>query len=98
MKIFDDEEYNQTYTQYLQANARGDFKTAAKLAKILSEKNHTDPEFQKMLTILGIEEWTPEKDTLRKKLNRDYWRHKRDGSRVRKFGPKKYKPIPPPDA
>ena len=62
MKIFDDEEYNQIYTQYLQANVRGDFETAVKLAKILSEKNHADPEFQKFLKALGIEGWSPEKD------------------------------------
>jgi len=36
------------------ANARGDFETARKLAKILSENNRKDPEFQKLLDQLGI--------------------------------------------
>ena len=37
------------------------------------------------------DEWTPEKEALRLQLNREYWRHKRDANRKRKFGPKKYK-------
>ena len=88
MKIFDDEEYNQTYTQYLQANVRGDFETAAKLAKILSEKNHADPEFQKFLKALGIEGWTPEKDKIRKQLNGEYAKLRRDMTRKKKYGPR----------
>ena len=54
LKIFESEEENVLYTQFLAANARGDFETARKLAKILSENNRKDPEFQKLLEKLGI--------------------------------------------
>ena len=54
MKIFESEEENVIYTQFLAANARGDFETARKLAKILSENSRKDPEFQKLLEKLGI--------------------------------------------
>jgi len=54
LKIFDNEEQNLLYNQFLQANARGDFETAKKLAKILSEHNRKDPEFRKLLDQIGI--------------------------------------------
>jgi len=54
LKIFDNEEQNLLYNQFLQANAREDFETAKKLAKILSEHNRKDPEFRKLLTQLWI--------------------------------------------
>jgi hypothetical protein len=34
------------------------------------------------------ESWTPEKETLRKQLNAEYAKHRRDKTRVRKYGPK----------
>jgi hypothetical protein len=54
LKICDNEEQNILYTQYLKANARGDFETAKKLAKTLAEHNKKDPELQKLLNQLGI--------------------------------------------
>jgi hypothetical protein len=35
-----------------------------------------------------VSEWTPEKDALRKQLNREYAKLRRDKTRIRKFGPK----------
>ncbi len=55
LKIFENEEENLLYWQYLQANVRGDFETARKLAKTLSENSRKDPEFQKLLNQLGIQ-------------------------------------------
>jgi len=55
LKIFDNEEQNILYNQFLQANIREDFETAAKIAKTLSEHNRKDPEFRELLDQLGIE-------------------------------------------
>lgn len=55
LKIFNNKELDILNTQFLHANARDDFETANKLAKILSEHNHKDPEFRKLLNQLGIE-------------------------------------------
>lgn len=54
LKIFDNEEHNLCYTQYLYATARGDWETSKKLAKTLSEHTDKDPEFQKLLNQLEI--------------------------------------------
>ena len=54
LKIFDNEEHNLLYNQFLQANLRDDFDTAKKLAKILSEHNRKDPQFRNLLNQLGI--------------------------------------------
>ena len=35
-----------------------------------------------------MSEWNPEKDGLRKQLNREYARLRRDKTRVRRFSPK----------
>jgi hypothetical protein len=40
-----------------------------------------------------VSEWTPEKDALRKQLNREYAKLRRDKTRIRKFGPKPKKAL-----
>ena len=37
---------------------------------------------------MSSESWTPEKDALRKQLNSEYAKLKRDKTRVRKYSPK----------
>jgi len=55
LKIFDNEELDLVYTQYLYATARGDWTTSKKLAKILSNDFEKDPEFLKLLEQIGIQ-------------------------------------------
>jgi len=47
-------EYEILEWQYFKANARGDYETAEKLAKILSQHNHKNPELRDFFRKLGI--------------------------------------------
>lgn len=84
------------WMQFLKAVARNPLSTETeKLTKILVEQNaKDDPELHALFNDengLMSPIFSAKKDELRRQLNREYVKTKRDPNRKRKFGAKKYK-------
>lgn len=81
------------WMQFLKATAKDPLSDESrKLCGLLVEQNaKDDPELSNIIG--NMKTLSIDKDALRKQLNRDYAKSRRDKSRLRQFGAKKYKPT-----